>query len=378
MKQDKAATRWVFFLLPGIMVVAACGQFPSPFNAANPIKIGLIAPLSSGVSASAQAVVGGAQLAVDEMNAEKGVKGRQLSMTVVDDHGVPEEAVRFVEQLAGQGAVALVGPVTDATTIAAAGAAERVKILLISPGATATLPYGGHFVFRTALPARAQAAAVARHLVRTLGIRRIAAVYDSNEYGNTVALAFDEAVSAMGATITSRRLYRDGDTDFTRHVRGALAEQAQAVFLASYPDEGALLLRQFRAAAPELVIAGSDALYSEDTLAWAGAAANGLFVATGFVAETSLPIVRDFTAKYRQAYGRAPDQFAAQAYDAVRVLVFAMRRAGVDRQKIRDTIATLKRFPGVTGEISFDRWGDPGRDVIIARVKDGAFVPVSP
>jgi branched-chain amino acid transport system substrate-binding protein len=296
----------------------------------------------------------------------------------VDDHGVPEEAVRLVEQLVGEQVVAIVGPVTDATTIAAAGVVERFKVLLISPGATGTLPYGGHFVFRTALPARTLAGAAARYLVETLAIRRIAVVHDSNDYGTTVAVAFDEAIRARGATITSRRLYRDGDTDFTRHVRGALGEHAQAVFLAGYPDEGALFLRQLRAVAPELVVAGTDALYSNDILSWAGAAASGLYVTTGFVAGTSLPLVRDFVAKYRQKYGRVPDQYAAQSYDAVRALAFAMRRVGFDRQKIRDTIATLRRFPGVTGEVSFDRWGDPVREVIIARVKGGTFVQVSP
>ncbi len=83
MKQDRAAARWAFFLLPSIVLLAACGQLPSPSSAANSIRIGLIVPLSSGVSASAQAVLEGAQLAVDEINAEKGVKGRLLSMTVV-------------------------------------------------------------------------------------------------------------------------------------------------------------------------------------------------------------------------------------------------------------------------------------------------------
>jgi branched-chain amino acid transport system substrate-binding protein len=361
-------------LFPLILLLAAC-QSSGPAVGANPIRIGMIVPLTSGVASAAQSVVNGAQLAADEISGEKGIRGRRLKLVILDDHGNAQEAARLVEQLAGEEVVGIIGPVTDATTIAAAGAAERFQVALISPGATATLPYGGHFLFRTALPARTQAAAIASYLVENLGIRTIAVAHDSNEYGTMVARAFEESVKARGAAVTSRRLYRDGDTDFSRHVHGVLAERARALFLAGYPDEGTLLLRQMRALHPRLIIAGSDALYSEDTLAWGGSAADGLYAPASFVADTTLPIVKNFVTKYRQRFGRVPDHFAAQAYDAVRLLAQATRAAGPDRRKVRDALAAIRRFPGVTGELSFDRWGEVARDVTIVRVKGGVFVP---
>lgn len=354
---------------------AACARGPAGSVTDAPITIGLIAPVTSGVAANARSVVEGAELAVDEANADKGIRGRRLSLVVLDDHGVPDDAVKHVEKLAGDGAVAIVGPVTDASTIAAAGAAARLKIVIISPGATATLPYGGHVVFRTALPARTQAAAMAGFLAEALNLRRIAVSHDSNEYGTMVAQAFEQGLGARGIALTGRRLYRDGETDFGRHIRGALADQAQALFVAGYPDEAALLLRQLRTVTTALIVAGSDALNSRDVLDGAGASAEGLYVPTGFVADARLPVVRTFVAAYQKRYGRAPDQFAAQAYDAVRIIIHAVRRAGADRQAVRDTIAALKRFPGTTGDLGFDRWGDPARDVVIARVRGGAFTP---
>src|SRR3989304_1347981 len=95
-----------------------------------------------------------------------------------------------------------------------APAAERRRVVLITPGATAPLPYGGHYVFRTALPARTQAQALAAYLVEQLRVRRVAVVHDSNDYGTMVALAFEGAARAKGATITGRRLFRDGEQDF--------------------------------------------------------------------------------------------------------------------------------------------------------------------
>lgn len=357
------------------LFVAACTRGPAGSLTDAPITLGLIAPVTSGVAANARSVVEGAELAVDEANADKGIRGRRLSLVVLDDHGVPDEAVQHVQKLAADGAVAIVGPVTDEATIAAAGAAARLRIVIISPGATATLPYGGHFVFRTALPARTQAAAMAGFLAEALNLRRIAVSHDSNEYGTMVAQAFEQGLSARGIALTSRRLYRDGETDFGRHIRGALADQAQALFVAGYPDEAVLLLRQLRAVTTALIVAGSDALNSRDVLEGAGASAEGLYVPTGFIADARLPVVRAFVAAYQKKHGHAPDQFAAQAYDAVRVIVHAVRRAGTDRQAIRDTVATLRRFPGTTGELGFDRWGDPARDVVIARVRGGAFTP---
>ncbi len=357
------------------LVFAACSRGPLQSLTDAPIKIGVIAPVTSGVAANARSVVEGAQLAVDEANADKGIRGRRLAVVIMDDRGVPGEAARHLEQLAAEGAVAVVGPVTDEATIAAAGVAARLKIVLLSPGATATLPYGGHFVFRTALPARTQAAAMAGFLADSLNLRRIAVSHDSNEYGTMVAQAFEEGLVARGIALTSRRLYRDGETDFARHVRGALAEQAQVLFVAGYPDEAVLLLRQVRSVSTTLVVAGSDALYSQDILDGAGASAEGFYVPTGFIADVRLPVVRTFVSGYEKKYGRAPDQFAAQAYDAVRVIVHAVRRSGPDRQAVRDTIATLKRFPGATGDLGFDRWGNPARDIVIARVKGGTFTP---
>ncbi|HEV8339609.1 MAG TPA: ABC transporter substrate-binding protein [bacterium] len=373
MMEDTGRRSWAFLLL-GVVLFAGCGGGASE----SAIRLGLIVPASSDISGIARAVSAGAELAVAEMNDGRGIHGRRLTLLVTDDRGDPEESARLVAHLAAQGVVAILGPVTDSGVLAASPAAERERVVIISPGATAPLPYGGHFVFRTATPAHRQAEAMAAYLVERLSARRIAVVHDSNEYGSLVALAFERAVRERGGIITSRRLYRDGEKDFSRHVRGILAERPQALFVAGYPDEAALLIRQARAAGRGLIIAGSDALYSEETAASLGAAANQVYVPAAFLPTVPLPQVRSFVAAYRRAYGRRPDQYAAQAYDGVKLIAVALRRAGTDRQRLRDAVAALRRVPGVTGEISFDTHGDPMRDIIITRVSGGRFVTAAP
>ncbi len=374
MTQNTGRRSWACLLL-GVVLLSGCGGGGASEGA---IRLGLIVPASGDIPGIARAVSAGAELAVAEMNEGRGIHGRRLTLLVADDRGDPAESARLVAHLAAQGVVAILGPVTDGGVLAASPAAEREKVVIISPGATAPLPYGGHFVFRTATPARKQAEAMAAYLVGRLSARRIAVVHDSNEYGSLVALAFEQAVRERGGIITSRRLYRDGDADFSRHVRGVVAERAQALFIAGYPDEAAPLIRQARAAARALIIAGSDALYSEETAVALGAAANQVYVPAAFLPTVPLPQVRAFVAAYRRAYSRNPDQYAAQAYDGVKLIGVALRRAGTDRERLRDAVAALRRVPGVTGEISFDTLGDPVRDIMITQLNGGAFVTAAP
>lgn len=351
--------------------VAGCGG-PS-LRAQESVAIGVLAPLNSGVPAAARAAVQGATLAAEDVNAGGGIGGASITLIVQDDRGIPEEAARQMEQLLARQVLAVVGPLTDATAIAVAPVAERARVAVISPGATGPIPYGGSSFFRTALPADAQARALAEFVVRTKQARRISIIQDSNEYGTLVGLAFAQRIHALGGEVVGTRLYRDGETDFTRHAAGVAADGADAVFIAGYPDEGALILGALRARGARILVVGSDALYSADLLTWAKDAADDLYLPAAFVSSQPLPAVQEFVNKYRRRFNEAPDHHAAQGYDAVKILAFAVRRGGPDTAAIRSTLQGLRRFPGVTGEITFDRWGAPARPVAIARVRAGQF-----
>ncbi len=190
MMKDTGRRSWAFLLL-GLVLLTACGPEGGSSGA---IRLGLIVPHSSDIPGIARAVSEGAELAVAEINEGRGIHGRRLTVLATDDRGDPAESARLVADLAAQGVVAILGPVTDGGVIAASPVAERARVVIISPGATAPLPYGGHFVFRTAVPAGTQARAMAAYLVDRLRARRIAVVHDSNEYGSLVALAFEQAV----------------------------------------------------------------------------------------------------------------------------------------------------------------------------------------
>jgi branched-chain amino acid transport system substrate-binding protein len=355
-----------------VLAATAAGCGAPALQIQEPVKIGVLAPLNSGVAAAARATVQGATLAIDELNGSRGA-GAPITLVVQDDRGNVEEAARQFEGLVAQRVAAIVGPLTDATAIAVAPLAERAGVALVSPGATGTIPYAGSSFFRTALPAESQARALAEFAIQTKRARRVSIIQDGNEYGTLVALAFSQRVRAMRGEIVGTRLYKDGQTDFSRHANGVVADGADAVLIAGYPDEGALILAALKNRGARLTVLGSDALYSTDLLTWARGATDDLYLPAPFVASEPLPAVQDFVARYRRKFNETPDHFAAQGYDAVKMIVSAIRQSGSTPAAVRAALQGMRRFPGVTGEISLDRWGAPTRPVGIARVRIGQF-----
>jgi branched-chain amino acid transport system substrate-binding protein len=360
----------VGLVLVALMTTAGCGG--TGLQAQEAITVGVILPFTSGVPGAARAAQQGAALAADERGARRASEAT-VTLIVEDDRGSPIEAARAFQRLLDRGVVASVGPLTDLTVTAVAPLAERAKVAVVSPGATGTIPYAGSSVFRTSLPAQAQARVLAEYLVHTLRARRISIIHEGNDYGTMVAMAFATRARELQAEVVGTRLYRDGDTEFTRHANGVLADGADAVFVAGYPDEGARILAALRERGVQARIVASDAMYSTDLLEWAKDAAEGVLVPAAFVPSEPIPAVADFVDKYRRRFNATPDHFAAQGYDAVKVLLFAARRAGRDPAAVRAALAGVRRFPGVTGEITFDRFGAPDRPVAIARVRAGAF-----
>ncbi len=360
-----------------IAALMASGCAGASLRAQETVSIGMMVPLTSGVPAAARTAVQGATLAVEELNAAGGLSGASITLAVEDDRGSIDEAVRKFDQLTGRKVVAIIGPLTDAAAAAVAPLAEHAGVVLISPGATGTIPYSGSSVFRTSLGAQAQARALADFLVQTKRARRVSVIHEGNDYGTLVALAFTQRVRELGREVVGTRLYRDGDTNFERHATGVVADGADAVFIAGYPDEGALILAALRSRGVQVPIAGSDALYSADLLEWAKGAADGIYLPAAFVAGEPLPAVQDFVGRYRRRYNsETPDHYAAQAYDAMKILASVIRRSGRNPAAVRSGLQGVRRFPGVTGEISFDRFGIPDRPVAIATVHAGQFALV--
>ncbi|MDR5684095.1 MAG: ABC transporter substrate-binding protein [Armatimonadota bacterium] len=364
--------RTVVLLLATVLAAACGGGQRTPME----VTVGVILPLQSGVGAAAASALRGAELAAEEVGAEGAVR---LNLRTADDGGSFERAAQIFTRIAGEtDAVAVIGAFTDSVAVSLSPLASRTKLLLISPGATGEVPYAGDFFFRTALPATLQGRALAEYALGA-GLRRVSVMYDSNEYGTAVALAFVEEFVAGGGEVVAQRLFRDGTRDFERFVRAVRSERPQALVFAGYPDEGAAFFEQ--AAEAELVnlrVLAPDSFANEEAVREMAGRAHGMIVAAAFFRDNPVPAVRAFVRAYRGKFGHDPDPFAAQAYDAVRVVALALRKVGAaDRTRLREAVATIRDYPGVTGTLTFDRFGNPAREVLLLRV-DGSRLVVLP
>jgi len=364
--------------LVGVLLVAAaagCGGSASPPVT---VRVGVVLPLSSGVAGAASSALRGAQMAADEVNADRAVR---LVLVTHDDGGSPQKAIDLFQRLSADPGVGLVvGGLTDAVAAQLSALASAVQTPLLSPGATGPIPFAGQYFFRTALPSSLQGRALAEYALGK-GMKQASVVQDTNEYGAAVAEGFSQALRAGGGVVGSQHLFTDGTRDFSAVVRAVQRERPQVVLFAGYPDEGAVFVQQLAQAGVKVPLLAPDAFASED--AASAVAGSGMVVTSVFFPDSPIPRVRAFVREFRSRYGRQPDAFAAQAYDAVKLVAVAVKRLGagvlqpqgrVDRPRLREALASTRDYPGVTGTITFDRLGNPARDVQLLRVDGGKLV----
>jgi branched-chain amino acid transport system substrate-binding protein len=317
----------------------------------------------------------GAEMAVDEIN-RSGVLGRTLRLRVVNDKGDLEVAPAVADSLVEDDEVlAVVGHVYSGTSIKAA---PRYEGRLAAVATTATNPdvaRQGSWIFRVGSSDSLNAVELAGS-ARERG-RRIAVLYANDDYGRGLALPFAAALRASGGEAVTFDPFLDATPDFRPYLRRMQQRGVDLVFLAGLQDPGARAIGQAREMGLEMRFAGGDGL---EGLVLMGGDYEGTGVGLLFHADAS-DSARAFAQRFREKYGAEPDNPAALAYDAVRLLARALAAGHRDRASIRDYLAGVGRpggsppFEGVAGPVQFDENGDPvNKPFHLGIIQNGAFV----
>lgn len=368
--------------------VVACGSESSSSDTAggsggssDPIKVGALQDLSGPVGAYGQAEMDGTKLAVKLANAEGGVAGRQIELVEEDlksDKAVMPTAMR---KLASDGAVALVGPTSSTTLVVGAPVAQQLEIPLIAPSSVDTFPEGtlNEWTFRIAPVASAVFTDVFGKMQQLEGFKRVAMFYDAaNNASVRERKLLEEHAGKLGYEVVAVESSPEGSTDVSSAVSKIAAAKPDAIFLSHLVPETAAFMKQARARGIDAVFVGGAPLASTEIFELAGKAGEGTLTYVPFLPGADTPEVKTFVDAFQQEYGRAPDQFAAQGYDAALVLFAAIEKAGSsDPQAIRDALAQLKEVRVATGLVSYD--GGPDNttpEVNVVRVEQGQFTPV--
>ncbi len=350
------------------------------------MRIGLITPLTGDVKTFGESVRNAFVMAVDEANGAGGVAGMKIAYVVVDDRNDPTEASNAANLLINRDKVqAIIGSVTSKATIPVSDLAQRYGIPAITPSATnpkVTVADGKRkdFMFRACFIDPFQGRVMAKFSRETLKKGKAAVLYDaSNDYSKGIAEFFADAFRALGGTVAAYESYGKDDVDFSALLTKVKASGADVLFLPDYYGKVGLIAKQAREKGIKATFVGPDGWDSPDLVKIAGDAIEGGYFSNHYSPEDTRPEVSSWVRKYREKYGQTPDALATLAYDATNLMLEAIRKAGApEPAKIRDALAGIKGFRGVTGEAAMDANGDAVKSAVILQISGGAqkFVAV--
>ncbi len=342
------------------------------------IKIGMVGPLTGDYATYGQSVRNGVQTAIDEINADGGVNGYTLQLIAEDSRGESTEAANAIQKLIDQDRVtAIVGAVLSGETATVAPIAQDSGVLMVTPSSTAPgLTDIGDYIFRNVITDDVQAQQMAEYAVSELGFNKLAVIYANNDYGVALKDNFTAKAQELGASIVGTESYLDGDEDFRAQLT-KIGDEIEALYIAGYYTEAAKIAQQARRQGIEAIFLGADGFYSEKLVELGGDAVEGAAFTAGFYSGDEVEAVQAFVSSYKQKYSQEPDMFAANAYDTMKIVAQALAKAGNDRAALKDEMAAIKDFPGVTGTTSFDAKGEAVKDVVILKIENGTFVRAS-
>ncbi len=355
---------------------------PEPLNSVessqDPLatRVGLFIPLTGSHATFGSDALNGAKLAVDEINQQGGVLEHPVNLIVKDTESRTEQVASVVrEMIDAEKVVALIGEITTDRTLAAAPIAQERGIPLITPSATdEKITAVGDYVFRICYIDAFQAAMMAK-FARSLEVDRVAMLFDGNNpYGTSLSNAFKVDFIKQGGSIVAEETFRAGDVDYATQLNAIKLKNAEIVFLPSYFAEAAIIIKQARQLGIEAPFLGTDGWDSSDLVKFAGQAANNCYFASHFSSEHLSDKAKSFNEAYRARFQAAPPALAALTYDAIWLLVDALKRGGSTASSaLKAALAETKDFTGVTGTIAFDENRNPKKQGIILRIQDGKF-----
>ena len=371
----------VLGILAAVLAAAVLGSSLAGCGGKPTIKIGLNAELTGSVPVVGQSCKNAAEMMVAEINAAGGldVGGTkyQVQLLVEDNEDKAESAAAVAQKLINQNkVVAMIGPNASRNAIPAAAVAESSKVPMISPWSTnAKLTQGKKYVFRACFIDDFQGVVCAKFSLASLGAKTAAVLYDvASEYNKGIAEVYKKSFEDGGGTMVAFETYTTGDKDFSAQLTKINALNPDILFLPNYYSEVPLQVQQAQRLGYKGKFLGSDSWGSAEIVKLGGVAMEGHYFSTHYAPDIATPEAQKFISAYKLKYNSVPDDVAALTYDAVALLCQALQTAGkIDREAVREALAGVKEFKGVTGQMQFKGTGDPEKSAVILRIEGGQF-----
>jgi len=369
--------------------------------------IAAVLPLSGKLASFANEVLNGIQLAV-ELNGDR-AGGPSVGLLVKDVEASPASFLDdFGGLLGGDHPIAVIGPLLSRSLPVMSELAQRARIPLLTP--TATLPNVrrlGSFTFSTALTYHLQAKRIATYATAELGFQRFCILHPDTAYGRELARLFAEEVRQREGEIIAIESYKEGESDVSAQLKRMKAEDLNkyglavpvdssktgdkltkhdkkvlytpgfdAIFIPGRASDVALIAAQLNFYDMRVPYLGGNGWNAPDFARNADRSIDGAVFVDGFFIDSPNPNVQDFVERYKRRFQTTPTLFAVQGYDAVKIVIEAIKKGATSGEAVRDYLMTQQDLPALGGPALFGQDGTLNRPLFLIQVKRGRFTQV--
>lgn len=348
------------FRIRGLMTaLIAAGALGSAVAA--DIKIGAAEALSGPAGQYGQSIKNGLELAAEEINAAGGVNGNKIALQFEDEAGKKEQAIDVFKKLIFQDKVLMVfGPTLSNSAQAADPIAQAAKTVVFGTSNTADgITSIGDYVFRNSVTEADVLPETLRVAIKHANIKKVAVFYGNDDvFTKSGYDAFRKALETLKIPVTTTETFAKGDVDFKAQLTKIKASGADAIVLSALIAEGAPIMVQARQLGIDLPVIGGNGMNSVKVFDLAKDKSDNLWVGSPWALGNQTKENQRFVVAYTQKYKSAPDQFGAQAYDAMNIVAIALGKIKLsgnleaDRKALRDALPGVT-FTGATGAFKF-------------------------
>ena len=345
-------------LILSVSLAVAC---PAASGVAAEIKIGVAEALTGNAAQYGMPIRKGFELAIGEINRSGGINGNKLELVIEDEQGKKEEAINVFKKLIFQDKVLMLfGPTLSNSAQASDPVAQSAKIVVFGTSNTADgITSIGNYVFRNSVTEADILPVTLKVASQKTGLKKVAVLYGNDDiftksgYDN-----FAKALQALKIAVTTTESFAKGDVDFKPQLTKIKASASDAIVLSALVAEGGPIMVQARQLGITLPFIGGNGMNSPRVFELAKDSSDNLWVGSPWSVENPATENKRFIAAYQKAYSALPDQFAAQAYDAMYIVGQALKKIKLtgkiepDRKALRDALPAIQ-FTGATGPFKF-------------------------
>ena len=365
--------------LVGAVLLGACGG-----GGTDTIKIGINAPMTGDIPKVGEGTKYAAEMWLEDIGGELTVGGKTYTVELVieDNEAKAESATAANTKMITQDEVlVIVGPQSSKQAVPAGGVANDNSTPMVSPWSTnPNTTLDRPWVFRTPFLDPFQGPVVAGFVTEEFGFTKAGVLYDvASDYPKGLAEFFKQGWEDLhGAdSVVAFESFTTGDADFSAQLTNIKDSGAEFIFTPQYYNEVALIVQQAHELGWDAPIVGSDSWGSAELMNLCGDDCNGLFFSTHYAAAGATGATKEFIDRYNAKYGYVPDDVGALTWDTMLIVQKAIEDCGeitgdlaADRTCVRDALAQIKDFQGITGEMTFTDQGDPIKCAVIVKISD--------